>query len=415
MKIMKNIVIKRKNTYYCGRCGNSDFEYFGDVNNNTYCRKCIDYGKVGVNSKEELLKIENKKEMKRKILTRRLILSKSQKDIALKLLKDINNKKHILVWAVCGAGKTEMMYPLLVKLLKQRKKIGWAIPRKDVVIELGQRFDRDFNNIKISYLYGGSKDSINGSDLYVLTTHQLVKFNDYFDVIIIDEVDAFPYRRNDMLDYFTNRSLKEDGKIVMLSATPEKEQIKLVSKKLGDMHIVPVRYHGYPIPIPKMVNSCNWYNKLKKGYLHTKIKRIIAKQYKDERKTFIFVSEIKIGYMLEKVMKGEGYSCEFVNSQDNNKLNKIKRFKDSRIAFLITTIILERGITIPNTDVIVIGTEHHIFTESSLVQIAGRVGRSRDYPQGLVCFIFDEINFSIINARDQIKYMNKLALKRGLL
>ena len=50
------------------------------------------------------------------------------------------------------------------------------------------------------------------------------------------------------------------------------------------------------------------------------------------------------------------------------------------IPLLLTTTILERGVTFPNIDVAVIGAEDAIFTESALVQIPGRAGEKQGSP-----------------------------------
>ncbi|MDG3045198.1 hypothetical protein OE903_19940 [Bacillus sp. B6(2022)] len=46
---------------------------------------------------------------------------------------------------------------------------------------------------------------------------------------------------------------------------------------------------------------------------------------------------------------------------------------------MVTTTILERGVTIQDVQVGVLGAESPIFTESALVQISGRAGRHPDF------------------------------------
>ena len=49
-----------------------------------------------------------------------------------------------IIWAVCGAGKTEMMFETIALALQQQKRVCWAIPRADVVIELVPRLKQAF-------------------------------------------------------------------------------------------------------------------------------------------------------------------------------------------------------------------------------------------------------------------------------
>src|SRR5690606_22417394 len=79
-------------------------------------------------------------------------------------------------------------------------------------------------------------------------------------------------------------------------------------------------------------------------------------------------------------------STAAVHSEDPERKEKVVKMRRNEISLLLTTTILERGVTFPNIDVAVIGAEDDIFTEAALVQIAGRVGRSVDFPTGNITF-----------------------------
>ena len=53
----------------------------------------------------------------------------------------------------------------------------------------------------------------------------------------------------------------------------------------------------------------------------------------------------------------------------------------------MTTAVLERGITMKDLQVIVFRADSDIYDDHALVQIAGRVGRKKDAPEGEVIFI----------------------------
>jgi competence protein ComFA len=78
---------------------------------------------------------------------------------------------------------------------------------------------------------------------------------------------------------------------------------------------------------------------------------------------------------------------------------------------LVTTTILERGVTIPESDCIVCGADNPVFDQASLVQIAGRVGRSAAAPGGLVLFLAEKRAQPPRAAIREIKRMNRLAQK----
>ncbi|HAH74665.1 MAG TPA: hypothetical protein DCL62_00600, partial [Kandleria vitulina] len=72
-------------------------------------------------------------------------------------------------------------------------------------------------------------------------------------------------------------------------------------------------------------------------------------------------------------------------SSDINE--KLSLLKNRKIDLLVTTTILERGITIEDVYCIVINAAAAIYDERTLMQIAGRVGRKPGYEEGDVLFI----------------------------
>lgn len=61
--------------------------------------------------------------------------------------------------------------------------------------------------------------------------------------------------------------------------------------------------------------------------------------------------------------------------------------RDGDFQYLVTTTILERGVTFAGLNVLVLGADDELFNSASLVQIAGRVGRSTQCPDGDVVFL----------------------------
>ncbi|BBP92618.1 hypothetical protein BsIDN1_62360 [Bacillus safensis] len=89
-----------------------------------------------------------------------------------------------------------------------------------------------------------------------------------------------------------------------------------------------------------------------------------------------------------KILREQSLNVEGVSADDPDRKQKVQHFRDYVYDVLVTTTILERGVTIPNVQVGVLGSESTIFTESALVQISGRVGRHPDYCTGDVFSFF---------------------------
>ena len=90
---------------------------------------------------------------------------------------------------------------------------------------------------------------------------------------------------------------------------------------------------------------------------------------------------------------------------DRSKI--ISDFKNKKYRYLVTTAVLERGVTVKDLQVIVFNADHKIYDRYSLVQIAGRVGRKKDAPSGEVVFIGKKISKSMMEAKEDIMDANK--------
>ncbi|MGL4588792.1 MAG: helicase-related protein, partial [Mycoplasmatales bacterium] len=101
-------------------------------------------------------------------------------------------------------------------------------------------------------------------------------------------------------------------------------------------------------------------------------------------------------------------SCEFIHANHKFRHEIIEQFRQNKLPILITTTILERGVTFEDIDVIVIDANSAIYNVAALVQIAGRVGRKRDYQNGKVIFVHTGVTKTMITAKRQIEMMNKL-------
>lgn len=81
--------------------------------------------------------------------------------------------------------------------------------------------------------------------------------------------------------------------------------------------------------------------------------------------------------------------------------------RDGQYDFLVTTTIMERGVTFPEIDVFVLGADDPVFSSSALVQIAGRAGRSVSRPTGTVYFWIASQCRRVRSAVRQVDFMNR--------
>ncbi|MCH3909634.1 MAG: hypothetical protein LKF58_00090 [Bacilli bacterium] len=376
-------------SFVCPRCGNSDLRYVGYRNGEPYCRKCISFH--GGKAK----RLEHKPHQVEANL--HYSLTEEQALLSTRLVKNFINKIDSLVYAVCGSGKTEISYGVIAYALRHGLQVGFALPRRDVVIELFWRIKEAFPTERVVAVYGEHSYLLEG-DIIILTTHQLYRYVKYFDLLVMDEIDAFPFKDNDTLASLYKASLR--GNSVLLSATPSKEVLDEYHKPGHEVLELRTRFHHHEIPVPKIV--------LKPELLHIPylVKKI--KGYKKKRlPCFIFTPSIAKSEELFSVLSLFVEGGEFVNSKRNGREKIISDFKKGKFAFLCTTSVLERGVTVKDLQVIVTSAdEEKIYDQSSLIQISGRAGRKMEAPDGEVIFLARSESKSMKGAVEEIVYCN---------
>lgn len=328
-----------------------------------------------------------------------------------------NDIRNFLLWAVTGAGKTEMIFPLVDSVISRGGRALIASPRRDVVLELDPRIRRAFPGAQVVTLYGGDEQRWERGDITLSTTHQLFRFQEAFDLVILDELDAFPYHGDPMLKYAADKSCLPGAPRLLLSATPPSElQRAARSGKLAHAR-VPVRYHRHPLPVPSLVGSPTVKGMLEEDKLPKTLVRALRSSLNRGAQIFVFVQRIAQSEPLAALLRRK-LPCAQVgatSSQDPDRGDKVMSFRKGEIRLLVTTTILERGVTIPKSDVYILDADGKLFDEASLVQMAGRAGRSADDPAGKVYFFAPERNQSQLQAVKHIRSMNKMAKERGYL
>lgn len=414
-------VVKTKHGWRCMRCGNEDGRFFASFpcarchTVCTYCRKCIMMGRVSECTPLVVSRFSFPPPRYLSPLSWNGTLSEGQQRAADAVEDAIAQNGELVIWAVCGAGKTEVLFQGIARALEMGKRVCIATPRIDVVRELSPRLKQAFANVPLIALYGGSEDRGKFAPLVVSTTHQLLRFYRAFDVMVIDEVDAFPYSVEPMLEYAAAKARKEKSSLIYLTATPHPAWQREIRRGKRKAVTIPARYHGFPLPVPSFEWCGNWRRKLKRGSLPRNVMAWVQSRIEAEKQAFLFVPHIDVLEKAVRILKQLDVRIEGVHAEDPERAEKVEAFRHGRTPLLVTTTILERGVTVPNIDVAVLGAEDDIFTESALVQIAGRVGRSAQYPDGDIRFFHYGKTKGMIAAKRQIERMNKEAAERGLL
>lgn len=406
----------------CNRCGNQNVEEFAVgpciicQKNCHYCLKCLNMGKVKECSVLVVIEEQTPAFPPHSVqLYYKHTMSKEQEKLS-KELVEITDKEH-LVWAVTGAGKTEMIFELMKSVLEVGGRVGLAAPRIDVCNELAPRIKEAFPFEEVAVLHGLTEESYKRTPITIATTHQMLRFYHTFDVLIVDEVDAFPYSNSDMLQFAVHRAVKPTGRLVFMTATPSKLELYQIQHQQLSYSLLPARFHRHPLVVPLFKELRNWDRALKKKKIPQELYLWMKKRIDEKTPFLVFVSTIGQIPAVEEMMSRAFPNASFssVSSQEEQRQERIQQMRDGKLDFLITTTILERGVTFYGIDVAVTEAQEKIFTREVLVQIAGRVGRSVNHPGGEVVYFYEGMSRAMKQAKKEIESLNEEARKRGLI
>ena len=382
------------NSFVCPICGNNDIHSIGYLNGKPYCRRCISFRGEEVEHKPSY--------PKKAPIHLSYELSPEQKELSDKLVENYKKGIDSLVFAVCGSGKTEICLSVIKYAINCGEKVAFALPRRDVAIELHNRLSEIFKFNKVICLYGGHTKEKEG-DIVVLTTHQLYRYKKYFSLIILDEIDAFPFKNNEVLHNMFVQSLC--GHYIMMSATPSKDVIDHFKGEGKDILRLEIRFHRHPLPVPKII-------KLSKLMQLVFIIKKIKEYNRQNKPVFIFAPTIKNCEHLFKIVSLFIRGGNYVHSQRINRKEIIDGFRQKYYSYLVTTSVLERGVTVNDLQVIICQSDHKIYEKGTLIQIAGRVGRKANAPGGEVIYLCEKVTADILDSIRDIQ-LNNEALNNG--
>ncbi|WP_125765719.1 DEAD/DEAH box helicase [Levilactobacillus mulengensis] len=399
----------------CQRCGQWLAVTDRLANGDWYCRQCLQLGRL--TSQHELYTIPEPNRFARVKsggLTWTGQLSAQQNVAAQAVLRHVKTRTDHLLWAVTGAGKTEIVYPALAWALAQGWRVAWTSPRVDVCLELAPRLRQAFGGVAQALLYGGQADPYAYCPLTICTTHQLLRFKAAFDLIVVDEVDAFPLATSPMLQRAIANAQKPKGCHLLLTATPGNDLQQQVRRRQLAVTYVPLRYHGHLLPQIDLRLAWRWREGLLRNRLPSTLIHQLRGYLTKHQRFLLFVPHVVDLPVISQALQLAGIQGGVtVHAADPERPAKVQAMRDETIPFLITTTILERGVTFPNIAVVILGGDDPVFSTAALVQIAGRVGRSADFPSGQVTCYCHSHTKRVRLARGMIAHLNLQGRRQG--
>ena len=372
----------------CRRCGNKDPAYFYKGHKGYYCRKCVRFSRILL--EEEIFPMDYEIAEGAEEYGFDYRLTDLQLRASRQCVEDLKYGD-VLLYCVCGAGKTEIAVESISDYLSRGLKVAYAISRREVVIELTKRFQKIFSKAKVTGVYGGHHEELTG-DLIVCTCHQLYRYYRTFDLLILDEADAFPLKGNETLMNISVSACK--GRVLYSTATVDETLQKVMERRPYRSVELYVRPSFKPLAVPKVFYLPRYPALFILFLLLRKMKGqcIIFTTSKNDCERF---------YRIFSVF----FSCTYVYADLPERKRNIEAFRDKKFQYIFATTVLERGITIRNVSVIILNFAR-IFDQSNLVQMLGRVGRGTGSVFGEAYVISDHFDSSIQKTLSYLKKAN---------
>ncbi|WP_215114139.1 helicase-related protein [Exiguobacterium sp. s70] len=366
----------------CQRCLSTDTRsytcYHGQCR---YCRNCLHLGRVC--QCDRLAETDITTPLETTDLVMPFELSGDQQHVSRQLLAWWASRTSGLVHAVCGAGKTEMTFPVIASAVNEGKRVLIVSPRRDVAIEWADRVEAAFS-VPITRRYGGGdKDTI--GMITVATAPLLVNLRHVFDYVLVDESDAFPFAFDLALWWTLRRAGK--GLFLFVTATPTVWQRQFPTVHLSR------RYHGHDLPVPRLIRETE------PAILD------FCRQYEaSPRLLFVPTKPDLVRY--GELLAANGFAYQAV-SADRDERTDVLDWLEARNGIVLATSIWERGMTVTGVHVAVLDSSHTLFSSRALIQMAGRAGRKPTAPTGDVVFFYDERTFRQDKAIREIEEANR--------
>lgn len=170
--------------------------------------------------------------------------------------------------------------------------------------------------------------------------------------------------------------------MVIMTATPDQLLISKIDSGKMPFVTIPARPHRKPLIVPELIKMDLHFPTIPgPGWEPPPLVRQFLLDIKaNQKKALIFLPTIKL---IEAVGKGliqwaqtQGIRGGIIHSQAGNRDKTKAEFREGMLDFLVASTVLERGITIPNLEVMVLLADNEmVFDSRTLVQIAGRAGR----------------------------------------
>lgn len=367
------------------------------------------------NSNKRGIKYLHKEEVSELIDNLEFKLTNSQNRVLEEIFKDMESKKQMnrLVQGDVGSGKTIVAIIAMYKAVLNGYQAAMMAPTEILATQHYESISKIMEkyNINCKLLVGSiskkNKELIleelkEGRIDIVIGTHAIIQDNIEFDklgLVITDEQHRFGVGHRDSL-----RAKGIDPDVIVMTATPIPRTLALIL--YGDLDISII--DELP-PGRKEIETYAVGSELK-----PRVYKFIEKQIKEGRQAYIVCPLIDESETLtiesatelynelnEDVFKEYNVGLLHGKMSTKDKDAIMEKFKNNEINILVSTTVIEVGVNVPNSNIMVIVNAER-FGLAQLHQLRGRVGRG-EYQS--YCILINEGTSKI--ARERMRIMQE--------
>lgn len=362
---------------------------------------------------KEKYQLEDKKNLVKKYLASLPFeLTNAQKRVITEIYRDLANGRIVnrLIQGDVGSGKTAISMVLLLYMLENSYQGVLMAPTEILAVQhylsVKDKFEK--LGVRVELLTGsftGKKklkileDIKNGDIGIVIGTHALIEESVVFNklgLIIIDEQHRF--------GVLQRKALRDKGvlaNLVVMSATPIPRSLALSIYGDLDVSVIDELPPGRKPIRTKWISSdeeiTTMYNfidkKLQQGRQAYFIAPLIEESEKLSAKSTQELTE-----EVEKFLPSYKIGVLHGKMKNSEKDEVMEKFKNKELDILVSTTVIEVGVDVPNSSIIVINNAER-FGLSALHQLRGRVGRGQHQSY---CFLVSKTDNATSKARLQV-------------
>ena len=308
-----------------------------------------------------------------------------------------DDSSECLLWMVSGSENINITARAIRSSLNKRGKC--------VLITSGNSQSEEFyTNIKnvfpgASIIMNDKSQPSYGADIVICGPNEIRSYYKNFDLVIAYES---PGNQKMNISKFTpqiRRALRDEGKIIYSTATPEYKIYKRAIKGEIKFVTVPIRNHGRPCPEPRIltykIQSGNEY------FIHSDIINFVLWSVSESIIVHIIVPYLEqIKIIHDKLLDHDSIRDEW--------------FQGSK-PFVIITNSYDKYINLVDEENVIVffADEESVFDEKELLDVAGLAGKLPLHKMVEVIFVGSKESEEMYNAKLMLRHLNRLAWEMG--